>query len=275
MMAQNALIKSLDLLIRDQSTSTILGVLGYLRTLLPLLLKFETCDIPKIIEIYEICLEYLNDKNHSIINAALEVINVILAQTHSDLKDVFRNENTAHKDLYFKRKSLKHLVFKNFPNDSQNTSRKSSVETVKHVPKIADQSFLKFHLDNKNQELHSNTDNEMFLSVSTPIKSLKNDERSGAASDLELESLKSMDFDSEITLSRNINSHIDKKTETMSLKSQKSTESIGSFINSILSHPNAGMLYKIHNYFIYLLYSFRISFKVFPVKINRVTVAHA
>lgn len=216
--SQVALTVSLDSLVKDQGLNTVLGVMGFLRVLLPLILRQESCDYLKVIEIHELCLQYLNESNHSIINASLEVINTILANADLSLKSLLRKSDT--KELLLKRKSLKNLVFHLVATESKMSSRKSSVETLK----------------NSRDELRKE-DPQRRLEVGS-----KNDEKLDL-SDMEMESLKSMDFETEIELSQTAKPpKTDKKVER--LVSQSSTESIGSFFNSILSHPNTESVSK-------------------------------
>lgn len=212
-----------DFLIKDQTLHTVLGVQGFLRVLLPLILTQSTCDYIKIIEIYELCLQYLNESNHTLINASLEVINVILQNANIDLKRIIKNSDS--REILMKRKTLKNLIFHLVLTESKMNSRKSSIETIKH---------------STNNPITTTTP-----TASPNITTLKVDEKSLNNIVSDVESLKSMDFDAEIDLcdSKLENDEIvDSRTST--LKNQKSTETIGSFINSLLSHPNTDSVSK-------------------------------
>lgn len=193
---------------KDQSLNTVVGVMGFLRCILPVLLKFDNQSITNIIiEIIDLCLQFLHENNHSIINASLEVLNVILSNTNFDLKSILRSSSLEHNDILLKRKSLKNQIFHIVVNDSRNVSRKSSTEIPIKDLKI---------------------ENEQFLRVSSNHQNCS-----------DADSLKSMEFDAEITLS-----HGETKIDSTSLKSQKSTESIGSFFNSILGQTNTDSMTK-------------------------------
>lgn len=193
---------------KDQSLNTVVGVMGFLRCILPVLLKFDNQSITNIIiEIIDLCLQFLHENNHSIINASLEVLNVILSNTNFDLKSILRSSSLEHNDILLKRKSLKNQIFHIVVNDSRNVSRKSSTEIPIKDLKIENEQFLRVSANHQNCS--------------------------------DADSLKSMEFDAEITLS-----HGETKMDSTSLKSQKSTESIGSFFNSILGQTNTDSMTK-------------------------------
>lgn len=182
--------------------------MGFLRCILPVLLKFDNQSITNIIiEIIDLCLQFLHENNHSIINASLEVLNVIVSNSNFDLKSILRSNSLEHNDILLKRKSLKNQIFHIVVNDSRNVSRKSSTEIPAKDLKIENEQYLRVSANHQNCS--------------------------------DADSLKSMEFDAEITLS-----HGEKKIDSTSLKSQKSTESIGSFFNSILGQTNTDSMTK-------------------------------
>ncbi|XP_001955065.3 uncharacterized protein LOC6501358 isoform X1 [Drosophila ananassae] len=151
MMARHGLHKVMDLLLSDQQTSSVLGALGLLRLLLPLLIRGShvddqeyaeslagqqkqkqkqqtlTSDCRQIIEIYDYCLHLLSTQpttNHAVINATLEVINSILQAVDAaaegqnpgqslgqSLRQLLCNQQLQHNEYLRRRKSLKNQIF--------------------------------------------------------------------------------------------------------------------------------------------------------------------
>lgn len=275
------------MLANDQSQYTILGILGFLRLLLPVLLQYKSYDSHKIIEVYDVCLHLLYDNGHSIINASLDIIYIILNCTDGILKKYLTT--SEHLEIVRKRKSLRNVIFNRNSTESKTNSRKSSAETIKNVNKFvkkkididiieqphiyvvdaasntntttttttADTTIKSLKMvDNDNGSVSNENiiandtiemehitkmNKETFLDVKQQQQQLceSSDEKSLTFSDNEIDSFKSIDFGSNIAVSPTM-SLKDKKSESKSLKSQKSTESIGSFINTLLSHPNTG-----------------------------------
>uniref|UniRef100_A0A182JQB4 Huntingtin n=1 Tax=Anopheles christyi TaxID=43041 RepID=A0A182JQB4_9DIPT len=204
--ANNAFNRCIEQLLKcgqlQQQSNTVLGVMGCFRAILPIVLR--NCSVEKAIETYDLCLHFLREGTHTIINATLEVLLVILANVQPAVRKVLLSEQCVHRRMLLKRKTLKNSIFKINPSDSLLSSRKSS----------------------------------------TDARSL------ASASDIELDSLKSMDLDSAPALqlectgtpdtgARSANSSSVVALDTLSLKSQKSTDSIGSFINTLLTSSNA------------------------------------
>lgn len=217
----HTLNRVLDSFAKVHSTETSIGSLGLLRLLSPLLIDIG--DYQKTIEIIDQCLQFVaSETNHSIINAALEVVNVILIEClyNHELKTLMVDSNLMHKEMLLRKRSVSTLKHQN--------SRKSSAETVKQT--------IKTEYDRNSLQLPSASTSLQ----STPNKSLAIDDKSMLNySDIdEGDSFKSMDFESEVSMTA------DKKLETMSLKSQKSSDSINSFFNSILTHTNTESVSK-------------------------------
>lgn len=192
-----------DILASDQTINAVIGLLGMLRLLIPELTTTKNCDFFKITQILDVCLHLLHDKSHSIINASLEVIHVILRCSHQILKKLLTS--TDHVDVIRQDDSLRNLIFKK--SGSKSTSSKMN-EIDKHY-----------------FEMHSSRELEGSLfSKDTQIL----DEGCLSCTDIEMDSLKSID-------STHDAENLKKKSDTVSLKSQKSTESFGSFFNTLLS----------------------------------------
>lgn len=210
----------------------------------------------------------LYDNSHSIINASLDIINLILNCTDGILKKYLTS--LEHLDIVRKRKSLRNVIFNRNSTESKTNSRKSSAETFKIQNKFektkmeidiiaatvddeAQHSPLKTTEDDDDNgaglkenvkvndtiemENRCKSNKELFLDVKEQQQH-ESDEKSLTFSDNEIDSFKSMDFGSNVTVSPTF-SFKDKILETTSLNRQKSTESIGSFINTLL-HPNTG-----------------------------------
>lgn len=172
--------------------------------MIPELATKQNCDFDKIVQILDVCLYLLHDKSHSIINASLEVIHAILRCSHKRLKILLTSGE--HIDVIRQDDSLRNLIFKK--NGSKQSTTPKSNEIDKH--------FF---------EMHSSRELEGSL-FSKETQML--DEACLSCTDIEMDSLKSVDsaHDTETTK---------KKADTSSLKSQKSTESFGSFFNTLLS----------------------------------------
>ncbi|XP_053669287.1 huntingtin [Anopheles marshallii] len=235
--ANNAFNRCIEQLLKcgqpQQQSNTVIGVMGCFRAILPIVLR--NCSVEKAIETYDLCLHFLREGTHTIINATLEVLLAILVNVQPAVRKVLLSEQCEHRRMLLKRKTLKNSIFKINPSDSLLSSRKSSTDAR------SDQLLRPGSLP----------------LTSTPTKfSLPVDDRSlASASDIELDSLKSMDLDTESrtvppalqlecagaldTTSGVKNSPVPPAPDTVSLKSQKSTDSIGSFINTLLSSSNA------------------------------------
>jgi hypothetical protein len=177
-----------------------------------------------------VCLHYLNTvTNHSIINAALDVINAILTNPPRQLKQVFTSEALEHKEILFRRKSLKNQIFR-----LSTESRKSSYCGGSSLRVEANSDSKRSPMSSGSQHLHPMSASQQQL--------LRVEDISLTPSDIENESFKSLEFDVGGSSKAGAEKPTgdDKEAETMSLRSQKSTDSIGSFFNSLLTHPNTG-----------------------------------
>nr|XP_040221323.2 huntingtin [Anopheles coluzzii] len=231
--ANNAFNRCIEQLLKcgqlQQQSNTVLGVMGCFRAILPIVLR--SCSVEKAIETYDLCLHFLREGTHTIINATLEVLLVILGNVQPAVRKVLLSEQCDHRRMLLKRKTLKNSIFKINPSDSLLSSRKSSTDARSDV-------LLR--------------PGSLPLLTSTPTKfALPVDDRSlASASDIELDSLKSMDLDAAPALqlessgpldggASGANSSSTVAPDSLSLKSQKSTDSIGSFINTLLTSSNA------------------------------------
>lgn len=173
-----------------------------LRLLIPELK--QNCDVAKIVQILDVCLHLLHDKSHSIINASLEVIHAILRCSNKSLKKLLTSRE--HIEVIRQEDSLRNLIFKKNGNKVSCSSKSEEID--KHYFEM-----------NSSRELEGS-----IFSKDTQIL----DEGCLSCTDIEMDSLKSIDSSQETENPK-------KKSDTMSLKSQKSTESFGSFFNSLLT----------------------------------------
>uniref|UniRef100_A0A2M4A9U2 Huntingtin n=1 Tax=Anopheles triannulatus TaxID=58253 RepID=A0A2M4A9U2_9DIPT len=227
--ANNAFNRCIEQLLKcgqpvHQQPNTVLGVMGCFRGILPIVL--QSCRVEKAIETYDLCLHFLREGSHTTINATLEVLLVILNHVQPAVRKVLLSEQGDHRKMLLKRKTLKNSIFKINISESLLSSRKSSTDAR------SDQLLRPGSLP----------------LTSTPTKfPVPTDDRSlASASDIELDSLKSMELDSESRLAPAL--QLDQSVsaggspciaptpapDTLSLKSQKSTDSIGSFLNTLL-----------------------------------------
>lgn len=178
-----------------------IGLLGMMRLLIPELK--QNCDVVKIIQILDVCLHLLHDKSHSIINASLEVIHAILRCSNKSLKTLLTSRE--HIDMIRQPDSLRNVIFKKSGNK---VSPSKSNEIDKHYFEMSSSRELEGSLFSKDTQIL--------------------DEGCLSCTDIEMDSLKSIDSSQETENTK-------KRSDTMSLKSQKSTESFGSFFNALLS----------------------------------------
>lgn len=217
---------------KDFTLNTIVGTFGVLRLLLPTLLTAkspELCVVYKIIEIYEICLHLLGDTNHTTINASLECLCVILSHSNAQLANFLINDKLIHMQVLRKRRSLKNHIFR----------RKSSAETPASKSKRSEEKLNKSSVTRELENSESDASNVLEYVVAHDEKGLL------TGSDIELDSLRLNDFElcqsseSLVQLSET-NSPVTKVAHDLqSLKSHKSTDSLGSFFNTLI-HPNTG-----------------------------------
>lgn len=217
--ANNAFNRCIEMLLKNQGQNAALGVLACFRGILPLVLQHSSVE--KSIETLDLVLHFLKDGSHSVINAALEVISVIFGNLPAAVKQVLLSQDVDHRKFLLKRKTLKNSVFKINLSESMLSSRKSSTDARMDSlnPRYAGMSFLQVS--------------------STPTKFTPGDDKSlASASDFELDSFRSMEFDNSSNFSPEKDPRSPRSTQppdTISLKSQKSTDSIGSFINTFLT----------------------------------------
>lgn len=296
-----SLLVHAELFVKSFSPQATIGTLSFLRVLLPKLLSASIHNDPNtlytIIEILEVCLHLLNDPSHTIINASLECICVILNQPNVSLKNLLNSKSLEHNDILHNRKSLKNKIFNRKLSASSielsktestsqpktplskrlnattgtiiNASGASNMQSgigMASTPPLppprrttatavtndatandAAEQMKKSWRDNFNEHLDEGGNRNESIRLSAASEN--DDKCLLTCSDNDMESLKSMDFETNLDRATANESFVAKsnpaprKSDSISLKSQKSTESIGSFFNSILSHPNTGTYY--------------------------------
>lgn len=162
-------------------------------------------------------------------------------------------------EILHKRKSLKNQIFKRKSSTSSIEMTRSKNSLFSSFP-TSPAIFGKTDKDSKTKcdEIENSKLNK--LSDDSCSGQTTDDKALLTCSDIELDSFKTNDF---IDASHDTDKGYDSSTmqspvatssqrkqsliDTVSLKSQKSTESIGSFFNSILTHPNTGRNYNMFN----------------------------
>uniref|UniRef100_A0A6B2E671 Huntingtin n=1 Tax=Phlebotomus kandelakii TaxID=1109342 RepID=A0A6B2E671_9DIPT len=212
-----ALSKAQEILVKQQSPESTVGVLGFIRLIVPVLLEEKNCDLSKLLEVYEICLGYLQDGAHSIINASLEVLNVMTLNPPTKWRKILTDIALASKEILLKKRGFINSI---------------TIESDSSVPEqlIIEQSPDEENVHLKAQLLCESIDSTSLLA---------------SMSDVESESLKSMDIKTDFTETVGGGQNSD----TKSLKSQKSTDSIGSFFNSLLTNPLPSTTETVTNFF--------------------------
>ncbi|XP_055610862.1 huntingtin isoform X2 [Uranotaenia lowii] len=215
--ANNAFNRCIEILLKNQEQNAVLGVLTCFRGILPHVLK--SAGVDKSIEVLDLLLQFLKDGSHSVVNATLEVISVILNSVQPATRKVLLSQEMEHQKMLLKRKTLKNSIFKINLSESLLSSRKSSTDARMDSLRPGSSSFLQV--------------------TSTPTKFAPGDDKSlASASDLEMESFRSMEFDNSFQTSESSPEKESKPKpvpDSVSLRSQKSTDSIGSFFNTFLN----------------------------------------
>lgn len=230
-------------MVKDFTLNTIIGALGLLRILLPKIISaspLDACVIHKIIEMYEICLHLLNDTNHTIINASLECLCAILTHSKPQLTKFLTSDNLIHMEVLCKKRTLKNQIFRRkLSSSSLDVSlSKNQLDSPINMAKIKTQKPSPDR--HKSGGLSKESENNEYAVAKNP--SSYDDKGLLTGSDVELDSMRLNDFElcqsneSLLQLSEK-NSPAMKKSpheQEKTLKSQKSTDSIGSFLNQLM-----------------------------------------
>lgn len=232
-----------------------MGALGLFRVLLPKILSFnslELCVIHKIIETYEICLHLLGDDNHTIINASLECLCVILNNSKPQLSNLLINDKLIHMEVLCKKRSLKNQIFRRKLSTSSMEMSKNQLSSPGNSL-ISKKLEVDVHSSTARDLDNSESDASNVLDYITAHNTSIDDKGLLTGSDIELDSLRLNDFElcqsneSLVQLSETNSPAIKKTTDTNPLKSQKSTDSIGSFFNTLM-HTNTGLTLILYIY---------------------------
>ncbi|GAB0090643.1 huntingtin [Sergentomyia squamirostris] len=201
-----ALSKALEMLRRKQTPESTVGVLGFTRLIVPVLLREKNCDFSKLLEVYEICLHYLIEtNNHSIINACLEVLYVMTLNPPEKWKEILQDTALVSQEVLLKKHGLTNSIA-------------IEIDSVLHEQLMIEESP-------EEENLRAQLLCESLDSGSIHSMDLKTDFPDGEAK----------------SSSQN--------ADTKSLKSQKSTDSIGSFFNSLLTNPLPNTTESVTNFF--------------------------
>lgn len=204
-----------------------------------------------------------------------------------NLKDLLNSKSLKHTDILRNGKSLKNKIFnRKLSASSIEMSRTDTTLPVKDATKsstitgsasidsknvqslpesviddVKKEKYRRGELNQNRAQIESDgtvggvSDDDGIRDGKNMIAPDGNDDKCLlSCSDNEFEPFKNMGFETTNFDSVGVSSPVGgvrKKLDSMSIKSQKSTESIGSFFNSILSHSNAG---KLVNELLFLLY---------------------
>lgn len=225
----------------------------------------------RFVELLDVCLHLLRitpRSNHTLINAALELVAVLGAKDtvhHMRLERLLCDADSEHVTLLRKRKSLKWQMLLNRdhqqgPGESAATPQKSAVN--------ANAAATVSNTITSETPPISHGGGLLVAPVAAPL------DRSFGSSDIEMDSFRGMEMmtddvmttgpepatsmtlsftsTSSATANDNASAAMAERRkqsgdrDATSLRSQKSTESIGSFTNSLLSHSTSGELFLIH-----------------------------
>lgn len=238
-----------DNLMKDFKLNTIVGAMGLLRVLLPKILSttsLELCVVHKVIEIYEICLHLLGDTNHTIINASLECLCVILNNSKPQLSNLLINDKLIHMEVLCRKRSLKNQIFRRKLSTSSLETSKNQFTSPGAAGAMESKKSPSDGHSTMPKDVESESDVSNVLDYVTSHNASCDDKGLLTGSDIEMDSLRLNDFElcqsneSLVQLSE-ASSPITKKSakDSHTLKNQKSTDSIGSFLNTLI-HPNTG-----------------------------------
>lgn len=224
---------SADELVKDFTSNTIIGALGLLRVLLPKILSAEPCATHKVIEVYEICLHLLGDSNHTIINASLECLCVILTNSKPKFTNLLISDKLIHMDILCKKRSIKNQIFRR--KLSTSSLEVSAMKNPKATPmKLVKTTKTPTELENSESEASNVVDYAIAHSVHFDDKGLL------TGSDVELNDFElCQSNESLVKLSDTSSPIVSKPKDVHSLKSHKSTDSLSSIFNTLI-HPNTG-----------------------------------
>lgn len=217
-----------DDLVKDFTSNTIIGALGLLRVLLPKILSAEPCATHKVIEVYEICLHLLGDSNHTIINASLECLCVILTNSKPKFTNLLISDKLIHMEILCKKRSIKNQIFRRkLSTSSLEVSAMKNPKTAKLVKTTKTPT----ELENSESEASNVVD---YAVAHCDDKGLL------TGSDVELNDFElCQSNESLVKLSDTSSPIVSKPKDVHSLKSHKSTDSLSSIFNTLI-HPNTG-----------------------------------
>lgn len=202
-----------------------------LRTLLPKVISqndLEMSYVHKVIEVIEICLHLLNESSHTIINASLECLSVILSNSNAKLNSFLCGDTLNHIEILCKKRSLKNQLFR----------RKTSITSIETFTSNFQSSTPDKHSKLK---VPSNS-----AQSSNHINETVDDKALLTCSDIEMDSFRINESESE----KNFDSPLMQSPARMAIsrsepdtplsKSHKTGDSFGSFFNTILTHSSTG-----------------------------------
>ncbi|EEB19481.1 huntingtons disease protein huntingtin, putative [Pediculus humanus corporis] len=123
----NSLLDSLIPVSETNSSNLVLGVLGCIRLLLPILnlvkdnerisgsfglkrkLEESIVSTDRLIQLYELCLHYTKNSDHNVVAASLETLNQILQNADSNFKEILLSSSGISRSYIYSMKEKKNL----------------------------------------------------------------------------------------------------------------------------------------------------------------------
>lgn len=191
--------------------------------------------VHKVIEMIEICLHLLNESSHTIINASLECLSVILSNSNAKLNTFLFGDPLNHIKILCKKRSLKNQLFRRKPLIT-------SVETFSsNFQSSTPDKHSKLKMRSKDTLNVSNTgESPKHINETVDDKALL------TCSDIEMDSFRinesesEKNFDSPLMQSPARMATSKSEPDTPLSKSLRTGDSFGSFFNTILTHSSTG-----------------------------------
>lgn len=211
-----------------------------LRILLPNVISqndLEISYVHKVIEIIEVCLHLLNDSSHTIINASLECLSVILSNSNAKLNSFLFGDSLNHIEILCKKRSLKNQLFRRKLSITSIETFTSNIQSSNSTP----DKRSKLIVPSKNT-LDASNSGKSTIHINETV----DDKALLTCSDIEMDSFRINESESEKNFDSPLMQSPAKMTisrsepDTSLSKSHKTGDSFGSFFNTILTHSSTG-----------------------------------
>lgn len=191
--------------------------------------------VHKVIEVIEVCLHLLNESSHTIINASLECLSVILSNSNPKLNSFLFDDSLNHIAILSKKRSLKNQLFRRKPSITSTETFASNFQSS------TPDKHSKLKLPSKGTRNVSNSNESP-----NHISEIVDDKALLTCSDIEMDSFRINESESE----KNFDSPLMQSPARMVIsrsepdtplsKCHKTGDSFGSFFNTILTHSSTG-----------------------------------